>query len=160
VPEASNFARGDGVTTFPFGAWRVGPMICYEDIIPSFGRRLVAERPNLLVNITNDAWFGDTSEPWEHLALAVYRAVEHRLDVVRAVNTGVSAFVDATGRVRKEGPAVDPEQHPDAKPLALLEEVAMLDAGGVYGAVGDLFGALNLVAFAALGAWARKRTGR
>ena len=56
-------------------------MICYEDIIPSFARRLVAERPNLLVNITNDAWFGATSEPYEHLALAVYRAVEHRLDL-------------------------------------------------------------------------------
>ncbi len=160
VPEASNFARGDGVTTFPFGKWRLGPMICYEDIIPSFGRRLVAEKPNLLVNITNDAWFGATSEPYEHLALAVYRAVEHRLDLVRAVNTGVSAYVDATGKVRERGPAVDPEEHPDAKPLALLSDVAMLDAGGLYGAIGDLFGLLDLIAFAGLGVWARRRLGR
>src|SRR5205814_5021079 len=100
--EMSNFARGSSVTTFPFGPWRLAPMICYEDIIPSFGRRLVAQEPppNLLVNITNDAWFGATSEPYEHMALAVYRAVEHRLDLVRAVNTGVSAVIDATGRVR------------------------------------------------------------
>ena len=160
IPEASNFARGDGVTTFPFRDWKIGPMICYEDIIPAFGRRLVEKRPNLLVNITNDDWFGATSEPYEHLALAVYRAVEHRLDLVRAVNTRVSAYVDATGRVYRDGPAVDPERNRDAKPLALLEEVAMLDAGGLYGAVGDLFGALNLVALLGLGAWARRRLGR
>ena len=72
-------------------------MICYEDIFPSFARRLVKRDPNILINITNDAWFGRTSEPYEHLALAVYRSVETRLDLVRAVNTGVSAFIDATG---------------------------------------------------------------
>jgi apolipoprotein N-acyltransferase len=160
VPEASNFARGDGVTTFPLGKWKLGPMICYEDIIPSFGRRLAAERPNLLVNITNDAWFGETSEPWEHLALAVYRAVENRLDLVRAVNTGVSAFVDATGRVYEKGPALDPDQHPDAQPVALLDEVAMLDAGGLYAKVGDLFGMLNLLALLGIATWARKRSGK
>jgi apolipoprotein N-acyltransferase len=160
VPEASNFARGDGVTVFPFRDWKIGPMICYEDIIPSFGRRLAAQHPNLLVNITNDAWFGATSEPYEHLALAVYRAVENRLDLVRAVNTGVSAFVDATGKVRKIGPAVDPEVNRDAKPQALLDEVAMVDAGGLYATVGDTFGVLNLLAFAGLGIWARRRSGK
>ncbi len=161
IPEASNFARGDGVTTFPLGRYRLGPMICYEDIIPAFGNRLAAERPspNLLVNITNDAWFGATSEPWEHFALSVYRAVEHRVDLVRAVNTGVSAFVDATGRVYATGPAVDPELQRDAKPVTLLEETAMLDGGGLYAAIGDLFGGLNLVALLGLGAWARKRRG-
>jgi apolipoprotein N-acyltransferase len=56
-----------------------------------------------MVNITNDAWFGATSEPYEHLALAVYRAVEHRVELVRAVNTGVSAFIDAAGRVYQKG---------------------------------------------------------
>ena len=154
IPEASNFARGDSVTTFPLevprlgdrGHVKLGPMICYEDIIPSFGRRLVAQRPNLLVNITNDAWFGATSEPYEHLALAVFRAVEHRLDLVRAVNTGVSAFVDATGRVYEKGPAVDPQLTPDVKPVALLQPMAVMEASGPYGALGDLFGVLNLLA--------------
>jgi predicted amidohydrolase len=87
IPEASNFARGSGVRLFEVGDLRIAPMICYEDIIPSFGRRLADLRPNLLVNMTNDAWFGATSEPWEHLALAVFRSVEHRLDMVRAVNS-------------------------------------------------------------------------
>ncbi len=162
IPEASNFARGDSVTAFPLGRWRLGPMICYEDIIPSFGNRLGAldPSPNLLVNITNDAWFGATSEPWEHMALSVYRAVEHRLDLVRAVNTGVSAFIDATGRVVDRGPAVDPEDQPDAKPVTLLDEAAMLQAGGLYGTIGDSFGGLNLLALLGLGAWARKRSGK
>ncbi|HEU5060550.1 MAG TPA: apolipoprotein N-acyltransferase, partial [Kofleriaceae bacterium] len=77
---ASHFARGEGVTTFPFSHegvdYRLGPMICYEDILPGFGRKLAALHPHLLVNITNDAWFGDTAEPWEHLALSVFRSVE------------------------------------------------------------------------------------
>jgi len=55
--------------------------------------------PELLVNITNDAWFGDTSEPWEHLGLAQFRAIEHRRYLVRSTNSGVSAVVDPVGRV-------------------------------------------------------------
>jgi apolipoprotein N-acyltransferase len=75
-------------------------LICYEDILPGFARDAVAEgEPDLLVNLTNDAWFGDTTEPWEHLALAKFRAVEHRRYLVRATNSGVSAIVDPTGAV-------------------------------------------------------------
>jgi apolipoprotein N-acyltransferase len=146
VPEAANFARGKDPTIFPFEGYRLGPMICYEDIIPQFGRRLARLKPNLFVNITNDAWFGRTSEPYEHMALAVYRTVEHRLDMVRAVNTGVSAFIDATGRVYRKSDSVDPQETPDAPPVALLDEVAMMQTGTVYGAVGDLFGYLCLAA--------------
>jgi apolipoprotein N-acyltransferase len=75
-------------------------LICYEDILPGFARDAVKEgEPDLLVNLTNDAWFGDTTEPWEHLALAKLRAVEHRRYLVRATNSGVSAIVDPTGVV-------------------------------------------------------------
>ncbi len=78
---------------------KVGVLICYEDIIPSFTNALVgATRPELLVNITNDAWFGDTTEPWEHVALAQLRAVEHRRYLVRSTNSGVSAIIDPVGR--------------------------------------------------------------
>lgn len=160
VPEMSNFARGTGVTTFPYRNWRLGPMICYEDIIPAFGRRLVAERPNLLVNITNDAWFGATSEPYEHMALSVFRAVEHRLDMVRAVNTGTSVFISATGRVYQKTKAVDPDETPDVQPVTVLDEVAMLEASGPYGRLGDLFGGLNLLGVLVLGILAIGRSGR
>ena len=165
VPEVSNFARGHDVTTFPLvlgdRTYRLGPMICYEDIIPAFGRRLVGEKPNLLVNITNDAWFGATAEPWEHMALAVFRAVEHRLDLVRAVNTGVSAHIDATGRVRAKSKAVDPDEEPGgAQPAPLLVEVAMLDASGPYGALGDLFGGIVLFIVLGLAVRALAHAGR
>jgi apolipoprotein N-acyltransferase len=146
VPEAGNFARGKDPTVFPFRQYRLGPMICYEDIIPEFGRRLARLRPHLFVNVTNDAWFGRTSAPYEHLALAVYRTVEHRVDMVRAVNTGVSAYIDATGRITKQSRSVDPQLTPDAPPVTLLGEVAMLQPGTVYGAVGDLFGELCFAA--------------
>lgn len=66
---------------------KVSVLICYEDILPGFTNRMVAHAdPELLVNITNDAWFGDTTEPWEHLALAKFRAIEHRRFLVRSTN--------------------------------------------------------------------------
>ncbi len=75
-------------------------LICYEDILPEFTNEAVRHAdPELLVNMTNDAWFGDTAEPWEHLALAQLRAVEHRRYLVRGTNSGVSAVVDPVGRV-------------------------------------------------------------
>jgi apolipoprotein N-acyltransferase len=79
---------------------RISTLICYEDILPRFTNDAVRHAdPELLVNMTNDAWFGDTSEPWEHLALAQLRAVEHRRYLVRGTNSGVSAVVDPVGRV-------------------------------------------------------------
>ena len=147
---ASHFARGDKVTTFPFSHdgvdYRLGPLICYEDILPGFGRKLAALHPHLLVNITNDAWFGDTAEPWEHLALSVFRAVETRSDLVRSVNTGVSAFVDANGRVMSQSYAVDPHKHP-APMTGHLDTVVLMEGGHTfYARFGDLFGWLCAIA--------------
>jgi apolipoprotein N-acyltransferase len=136
IPEMANYARGAGAKTLALDVQRlgnashvmIGPLICYEDIIPSFVNAVAALRPNMLLNLTNDAWFGDTAEPWEHLQLSVFRAVEHRLDLVRAVNTGVSAFIDSTGRIYRHGPVVDPLVTPDAPPVSLLEDVAVQEA--------------------------------
>lgn len=137
-------SRGKKVTTFPFTVkgqtYQLGPLICYEDILPELTRRLARLHPDLLVNITNDAWFGDTSEPWEHLALSVFRAVETRTDLVRSVNTGVSAFVDSTGKVIGKSYAVDPKKTP-VPMTGHLGEVALVEGGHtVYAAVGNLFG--------------------
>ncbi len=165
IPAISNFSRGTETTTFPFELrgkrYSLGPMICYEDIIPAFGRRLFSDPnpPNLMVNITNDAWFGATSEPYEHLALAVYRAVEHRVELVRAVNTGVSAFVDAAGRVYQKGPSVDPQLQPDAQPVTLLGDMALLPPGGLYQRLGETFGFGCLTIVILLGALSRQRAG-
>ena len=84
----------------------VGPLICYEDILAAYVRE-VADQPggiDLFVNLTIDAWYGDSAEPWEHLALAQIRSIEHRIPMVRSVSTGVSAFIDPTGRVIEQIP--------------------------------------------------------
>ena len=155
-PEASNFSRGSEPGSFPLTIngrdYKLGPLICYEDILPTFTRRVAKLSPNALVNITNDAWFGRTAEPYQHLALAVFRAVENRLELVRAVNTGVSAHVDAAGRVLARTDSVDPAETPDAPPSTLLVELAMLEGGGLYRHVGDLFGFACLLVLVALAA--------
>jgi len=153
--QAGHFARGKEIVTFPLEhngeTYRVGPMICYEDILTDFNRELATHHPHLLVNITNDAWFGETSEPWEHLALSVFRAVEMRTDLVRAVNTGVSAFIDANGRVISETYAVDPKVNPVGVD-GLLGEAALIEGGHTfYAKFGDIFGWLCV--FVTLLAW-------
>jgi apolipoprotein N-acyltransferase len=162
VPEASNFSRGSEPGSFPLRAgghdYKLGPLICYEDILPSFTRRVAKLAPNAFVNITNDAWFGRTSEPYQHLALAVFRAVENRLEMVRAVNTGVSAHVDAAGRVLARTDSVDPAETPDAAPATLLVDLAMLPGGGLYRHVGDLFAFTCALALVALVVGGRRVT--
>ena len=80
----------------------VQPLICYESLFPGFVRQgaTIGGRPAWIVNISNDAWFGKTSGPWQHLNIASYRAIEEGLPMVRATPTGVSAVIDAYGRIR------------------------------------------------------------
>ena len=97
----------------------MGVFNCYEDTLPGLGRRVATElHPNLLVNVTNDAWFVGTQEPELHLRLAVMRSIELRRAMVRAVNLGVPAWIDAAGRVvlRSDDPGpgsllVEPQLH-------------------------------------------------
>jgi len=163
-PEASNFSRGARPAAFPLhaagGDFKLGPLICYEDILPSWARQVAKLGPNAFVNITNDAWFGRTAEPHQHLALAVFRTVEHRLEMVRAVNTGVSAHIDSAGRVLAETESVDPAQEPHQPPKTLLVDLAMLPGGGAYRTVGDLFGFLCVGALGALWLQERRRKNR
>jgi apolipoprotein N-acyltransferase len=103
-PNSGHFSKGTSLDPLELtvgGATHpVTMLICYEDILPEFTNAAVRHAdPELLVNMTNDAWFGDTVEPWEHLALAQMRAVEHRRYLVRGTNSGVSAVVDPVGRV-------------------------------------------------------------
>jgi apolipoprotein N-acyltransferase len=110
---------------------KVSVLICYEDILPTFTNGMVDHaNPELLVNITNDAWFGDTTEPWEHLALAKFRAVEHRRYLVRGTNSGVSAIVDPLGGLVSNTKTFVQ----DAK----VSEVRWMKGHTVYEMVGDL----------------------
>jgi apolipoprotein N-acyltransferase len=79
-----------------------GVVICYEGIFPELVRRFILGGAQFMVNMTNDAWFGRTSGPFQHLAMYPFRAVEHRVAIVRAANTGVSAFISPTGQVTRQ----------------------------------------------------------
>lgn len=99
VQAAGNFAAGDSSAPLKLDGHRVGVLICYEAIFPSLAKRTVDRGATALVNITNDAWFGNSSAPYQHLEMARWRAIEFRVPFVRSANTGVSAIFDATGRV-------------------------------------------------------------
>jgi apolipoprotein N-acyltransferase len=78
----------------------MAPLICYEDLMPDLARKFVAEtRANVLVNLTNDAWYGRSAGPWQHLWLAQSRAIETRRSLLRVTNTGVTSLVNAKGEI-------------------------------------------------------------
>jgi len=110
VPGMAHNFRGDGpgrlvVVPGPPGSAEapiaLGPLVCYEDVLPDYARAVAAQPGGIaaFVNLTNDTWFGATAEPWQHLALSQFRAVEHRIPVLRAVNSGPSSLVDRAGVV-------------------------------------------------------------
>ncbi|MBW1952762.1 MAG: apolipoprotein N-acyltransferase [Deltaproteobacteria bacterium] len=99
VPMVGDFASGPPGVVLSTPKVDVGTLICFESIFPELSRAMAQNGANLLVNITNDAWFGTTSAPYQHLSMAVLRAVENRLSLARAANTGFSAFIHPDGRI-------------------------------------------------------------
>jgi apolipoprotein N-acyltransferase len=95
--DIGDFTPGRQVTILPLEGTPFGTVICYEVIFPDLFRRFVAEGASFMTNITNDAWFGDSGGPLQHLAMVPLRAVENRVAVARAANTGVSGFVLPSG---------------------------------------------------------------
>jgi apolipoprotein N-acyltransferase len=148
-PNSGHMIPGEAVTPLVIDGHPISVLICYEDILPWFVQRAVTEgKPELLVNIAIDTWFGPGIEPWEHLALAQLRAVEHRRYLVRSANSGVSAIVDPAGRVAKHGGLFVED--------AFLGEVRLMAPTTVYETIGDLpwyAGALAIFGMA----WARRR---
>jgi apolipoprotein N-acyltransferase len=135
-PHSGRFSPGTSIDPVPIdvkgAVHKVSVLICYEDILPGFTNRAVSHAdPELLVNMTNDAWFGNTNEPWQHLALAKFRAIEHRRFLVRSTNSGVSAVVDPNGAV-VEGTTSKPFQAEAHQAV-----IRFLRGGTVYELVGD-----------------------
>ncbi len=102
--EIGDFTPGRQVTILPLEDTPFGTVICYEVIFPGLFRRFVAEGASFMTNITNDAWFGDSGGPLQHLAMVPLRAVENQIAIVRAANTGVSAFVLPSGAIQSTLP--------------------------------------------------------
>jgi apolipoprotein N-acyltransferase len=131
VQEVSDFTPGSQPVTGDVLGHKIGGYICYEAIFPDLVRRFPAQGAELLVNITNDAWYGTTSAPYQHLAMAAFRAVENRRYMVRAANTGVTAVIDPWGRI------LEPTKLFDR--AVLVREVPFVSETSFYTRHGDWF---------------------
>lgn len=131
VAQVGDFRAGKVGKTLPWRNEQLGVQICYEIIFPQLSRAMAKNNASMLINITNDAWFGKTSGPYQHFSMTVFRAVENRRALVRSANTGISGFIDPAGRVLAS--------------TALLEDAVatqmmpLLKERSIYTHIGDLF---------------------
>jgi apolipoprotein N-acyltransferase len=102
VEGVGDFRSGEAYTVMATPRGRFAVLICFEVIFPELVRHFVRHGAQFLVNITNDAWFGYSPASYQHLTMVVFRAVENRLPIVRAANTGISAVIDPTGRLSQQ----------------------------------------------------------
>jgi apolipoprotein N-acyltransferase len=150
VEQVGGFTPGDTLTIFQIreGAFSTG--ICYEAVFPELSREAVLRGSQLLTSITNDAWFGRSSAPWQHFAMARMRSVETGRYLARAANTGISAFVDPYGRVVQSTPLFEE--------AVAVGEVRFLDGTTLYVRIGDVVPWAGLVV--AIGLWGLSARGR
>ena len=146
----SELEAGSEPVVFPGPPAPFGVVICYEGIFPELVRDVAKNGARLIVNITNDAWFGRTSGPLQHLAMYPFRAVEHRTAVVRSANTGFSAFIAPSGQITQRLPLFERDIMTAAVPLRTRTTL--------YTRFGDWVAYLGLaVTAAALGTRALRR---
>jgi apolipoprotein N-acyltransferase len=152
VEAVATVVPGVAASVFRLPSASFGVPICYEDVFPALTRRFVDGGADFLVNITNDAWYGPTSAPLQHLAQATFRAIENRVPLVRAANTGISAIVDPDGRIRWRGPLFESVFH--------VDEIAWPGVRTFYTRFGDVFAwACALASLAAFGYGAARGRG-
>ena len=144
VAQVGDFSSGEKgrVLAWGAGAPPVGVQICFEIIFPGLSRSQVNNGAGLLVNLTNDAWFGKSAAAYQHFAMTVFRAVENRRSLVRSANTGISGFVEPTGRV-----AVRTALFEDA---VVARAVPVLTAITAYTRFGDLLALVCLMVMVVL----------
>ena len=134
----TGFVAGDEVTLLPMDGHLVSVAICYEVIYPDLVRKFVRGGSELLTTITNDAWFGPTSAPYQHFEQASMRAIEEGRYLVRSANTGVSGIVDPYGRVL--------ERTGIYQPAVVVGDARLLTEATIYSRVGDVFAYASAVA--------------
>jgi apolipoprotein N-acyltransferase len=135
-----DFMPGTKYVTFPTGKGDAGVLVCFEGIFPELARGYIREGSRFLVNITNDAWFGRSSAPWQHLSMYAFRAVENRAPVVRAANTGISSLIDSTGRITDTTPLF--------QEAVLIGDIRLTNRVTFHTRYGDVFVYLVCVALA------------
>jgi apolipoprotein N-acyltransferase len=144
----SSFSRGTERKTFRLNGHRYGVFICYEAVFADEVRHFAELGAEVLVNISDDGWYGDTSAPWQHLNMARMRAIENRRWILRATNNGVTAAIDPYGRVRQS----IPRHQVDALPA----QYGFRDDITFYSAHGDVFALLCVLLSIIVLVWALK----
>jgi apolipoprotein N-acyltransferase len=138
VEQVGDFVPGKKGHVVSWKERELGIQICYEIIFPYLARAQTRNGADLLVNITNDAWYGRTGGPFQHFSMVVFRAVENRRSLVRAANTGISGFVDPAGRI-----TLSTDLFEEA---AVARELPLLKTRTLYTRFGDLFAGTCLIA--------------
>ena len=155
VRNVGDFARGSEFTLSAIDGRSLATTICYEDVFPGLMRQFTKRGAQAIVNITNDGWFGSTSAPYQHLRMAVVRAVENRRYIVRGANSGITAIIDPYGNIAAQT---------ELGERTLLDGIAGYRSDlTFYVRFGDVFAyAMTfLTAIVLVGAWSRQtREGR
>ena len=131
-----DFSSGIHIMPMESVLGKFGVFICYEAIFPDLVRRFVQRGAVFLVNITNDAWFGRTSAPYQHLSMVVFRAVENKVPIARAANTGISSIIDKTGKIRSSTEIFSKGM--------LIGEISVKESSSFYSLHGDIFAKMCL----------------
>jgi apolipoprotein N-acyltransferase len=152
VPLRRVFSAGDEAVLFPVAGHRISTAICYEIVYPDLVRGVVAAGSELLTTITNDAWYGRASAPYQHFEQASLRAIEGGRYLVRSANTGISGIVDPYGRVVARTAIFEP--------AVLVAEARFLKTSTFYARHGDILAYAAVVMTAALLVLARRSSRR
>jgi apolipoprotein N-acyltransferase len=148
VERLAEFSPGTAVVALPVGSHLASVAICYEVVYPSLSRAAVAAGSQLLTTITNDAWYGQSSAPFQHFQLASMRSIEQGRYLARAANTGISGVVDPYGRVVQQSAIFEQ--------AGLVEDVRLLTTRTIYSRIGDVIAYLSM-AITALALFAIRR---
>ena len=103
-PAGSGFSAGEGPQVLLLDSLKIGAQICYESLDPQFSVKLKRLGANIIINLTNDSWFGFGFEPWQHLYMTLARAIETRIPLIRTTNTGITAAIDNSGHIYELSP--------------------------------------------------------
>jgi apolipoprotein N-acyltransferase len=147
VEHVGDFSAGSVGDTLDWGKHKIGALICYELIFPHLSRAAVQNGAELLINITNDAWYGRTSAPYQHFSMAVFRTVETRRALVRSANTGISGFIDPIGRV-----VLKTSLFEDAM---IGENIPLMNAQTPYVRFGDIFAVACIITAMLIMLWSK-----
>ena len=131
VAQVGDFEAGAIGNTLQWKDQKIGVQICYEILFPGLSRAMARNNASLLINITNDAWFGKTSGPYQHFSMTVFRAVENRRSLARSANTGISGFIGPAGRI-----LASTELLQDA---VATRTVPLIREQSIYTRIGDIF---------------------